>query len=427
MRRNGATGEGMLAADGSALASSAPCRIGSAVTRRRDGVEDAASTSGRPDAAGAWLAAAGCRSCGSDCTAEFAPLVEAAAWPAPGTEGAGEAAADTVGTATGADSADPAGVEAAGADSADPAGVRAAGAAGGRAGSPIDPGRCAAAPTGPAGVGVPWAAAVATGVGAGAGRRRTAARNREPTGAGRLLAKAEREVAVAGWTCAILETGAAPVAGTDGPLPPPDDCPAGGSADPEEAPAAAADGDDGSVARGGVSRDRSCCISIGPAAVTAAGRATRTTSAFMLAAMPPGVHVCSFGTRRTARGRPRGGNSTTAIGGGEPGWAARVGVHQRGGAIGAPPVGATAIAAGPPRARRTAGGRDIPAAKRCTDDAMLAGRGGPNRPSGGPGRRMRCTTPRPRRFASSALSSLLVDRTSASVGPLIRRCSESLP
>jgi hypothetical protein len=55
-------------------------------------------------------------------------------------------------------------------------------------------------------------------------------------------------------------------------------------------------------------------MSIGPAAVTAAGRTTDTASLFIPAAMPPGDQVCSLGIRRSALGNPRLGSAEIATG-----------------------------------------------------------------------------------------------------------------
>ncbi|MDQ1716677.1 MAG: hypothetical protein QOE89_630 [Pseudonocardiales bacterium] len=67
--------------------------------------------------------------------------------------------------------------------------------------------------------------------------------------------------------------------------------------------------DDGSGAgRGAASRARSCLFTIGPAAVTSSMRRMFATVETRFSTMPPGVQVCSSGTRRTARGSVRGGS-----------------------------------------------------------------------------------------------------------------------
>jgi hypothetical protein len=64
-----------------------------------------------------------------------------------------------------------------------------------------------------------------------------------------------------------------------------------------------------------------------PTAATSAMRRTRISEEIMLPAIPPGVYVCSFGTRRTARGSPRLGSSTSGRI-----WGTSSGVHHFGGA-----------------------------------------------------------------------------------------------
>jgi hypothetical protein len=67
----------------------------------------------------------------------------------------------------------------------------------------------------------------------------------------------------------------------------------------------------------------------GVAAATSASRRTGATSEINDSAMPPGVQVVSFGTRRTARGRPRVGS--TSITRDSTASVADSGVHHRGG------------------------------------------------------------------------------------------------
>ncbi|MDT4975075.1 MAG: hypothetical protein QOG98_833, partial [Pseudonocardiales bacterium] len=169
---------------------------------------------------------------------------------------------------------------------------------------------------------------------------------------------------------------------------------------------------DRAVVAAAVSLAWSCWVSIGPAPVTASIRRTGATVDTKLSTMPPGVQDCCFGTRRTARGRPRLGRScgvncaagerrTAVSGAGAAAGSASAGVHQRGGCTPASRKEFTRATPGPFSARRIDGGRAVPAAKRAEDDARLPTWAGRSCPSGGPGRRIRRTTACPSRHSSA--------------------------
>ena len=63
--------------------------------------------------------------------------------------------------------------------------------------------------------------------------------------------------------------------------------------------------------RGATRRARDFGLIIGPAADTSSIRRTFATVETRFSTMPPGVQVCSLGTRRTARGSVRGGRSSS--------------------------------------------------------------------------------------------------------------------
>jgi hypothetical protein len=168
-------------------------------------------------------------------------------------------------------------------------------------------------------------------------------------------------------------------------------------------------------------------MSIGPAAVTAASRTTEKTSLFIPAAMPPGDQVCSLGMRRSAFGKPRLGRAEIATGGDVSSCSRRAGDHHRGGATTNAFDEGTGSGAGPASARRTLGGRDVPAAKRCIDDATLVGRDERMRPIGGPGRRSRSAIARPIALGCAAASWPLIAGSAARLSSLIRRCSGFSP
>jgi hypothetical protein len=138
-----------------------------------------------------------------------------------------------------------------------------------------------------------------------------------------------------------------------------------------------------------------------PAATTSGWRRTRTSAGVRRPAMPPGVHVCSFGTLCTARGRPRRGRASPTADVEVPGESS--GSHQRGGAT-APPVGAfVRRACAAAVARRMSELVAAVDAKRC---AALASR--PidplrRRAIRGPGKRNRAAADLPSRVASSGV------------------------
>jgi hypothetical protein len=154
---------------------------------------------------------------------------------------------------------------------------------------------------------------------------------------------------------------------------------------------------DARAAVAAVSFARSCDVSIAPAAVTASSRRTGATDETRLSTMPPGVHVCSLGTRRTACGSPRAGSSdprTLRAAGCRgvvcaSGWS---GVHHRGGRTPASRYEFTRTPSGPASTRRTGTGRAVDAAKRVDELARLPMRAGRTRASGGPGSRIRRAT-----------------------------------
>ncbi len=139
---------------------------------------------------------------------------------------------------------------------------------------------------------------------------------------------------------------------------------------------------------------------IEPTAVTSAMRRTRASEEIRLSAIPPGVHVSSFGTRRTARGSPRGGRSadrtvlpSTTV----------AGVHQRGGATAAPaPVPRSRTGVGAARARRITMGRDVAAANRIEAEATAPTEPVRARPARGPGKRSRRPTSSPNAFGGGS-------------------------
>jgi hypothetical protein len=117
--------------------------------------------------------------------------------------------------------------------------------------------------------------------------------------------------------------------------------------------------DERTAAVAAVSLARSCEVSIGPAAVTASCRRTCATVETRLSTMPPGVQVCSFGTRRTARGSPRSGS----------GWAATSAATSAGAIRRAIPAPDTAPDTAPEGAPSAAG----PATAGCPVSVPLAG------------------------------------------------------
>ena len=137
-----------------------------------------------------------------------------------------------------------------------------------------------------------------------------------------------------------------------------------------------------------------------PMARTSRGRCTSTSRGVMPPTRPPGVQVSGFGTRRTARGRPRGGRSVGSGPGVLPSSAASS-RHQRGGRN-TPGCSVATSDAEPVSMRRTCTGRAVLAANRpaCTADRPIELL--PPRPAAKPGSRNRPAAARPSRVASSS-------------------------
>lgn len=148
----------------------------------------------------------------------------------------------------------------------------------------------------------------------------------------------------------------------------------------------------------------SVAVIIRPAARTSSCTRTLIVWPRRRARTPPGARggSPSAGIRCTARGRPRGSETSSAP---PPTRATRD--HQRGGATSAPAPGRATDGpdAGPMSARRTPTGRPVPSAKRADADASDPIGAGRSRPGGGPGRRQRRPIARPNRVRVSSSGS----------------------
>jgi hypothetical protein len=246
---------------------------------------------------------------------------------------------------------------------------------------------------------------------------------------------ADRRSAAATPPPLCWETAPALAARADVESPLPVEFPGGAEPDPERSepgepvePVLADEDPEGGAGRGARSLRCSCELVIGPAAVTSSIRRTGMAVDTRPPAMVPGERGwSSVGTCRAARANPRGGSAGTAgLAAGSSEVSVSPGVHQRGGRTSACPIERADTGAAAAKARRTATGRAVAAAKRLDEAATSPRLAARASPAGRPGRRSRCAAARP--SAVGSVSSVLIGSSIESrdgrprVAPAAPRC-----